>query len=98
MNEPFEPFTTPVEVVPSPQSIIAVKSLATLAVLLSVNVATGPPNGWPGMMLIGGWFCCGVGVSTSVSLTVTGPPTTVSWVWSAVRTTTTVGVKLPSSV
>jgi hypothetical protein len=39
----------PALVVPSPQLIVAVKSPATLAVLLSVKVATVPLKAWPGL-------------------------------------------------
>jgi hypothetical protein len=39
-NEPFAPLTVPVELVPSSQSIVAVKPLARSVLLLSVKVAT----------------------------------------------------------
>ena len=39
-NAPAEPLTVPAVVVPSPQLMVAVKSLAVSLPLLSVNVAT----------------------------------------------------------
>src|SRR6516225_6978337 len=41
---PLAPLTVPVEVVPSPQSMLAVKSLATLRLSLSVKFATTLPS------------------------------------------------------
>ena len=49
VNPPLAPTTVPAVVVPSPQLIVAVKSLATAVVLVSVNVATAPLNGWFGL-------------------------------------------------
>src|SRR5947209_15948583 len=40
MNDPFEPDTVPGVVVPSPQSIVALKALAVSLVLASVKLAT----------------------------------------------------------
>ena len=46
---PFEPLSMPAEVLPSPQSIVMVKSAATFCGLaLSVNVAT--------VTLVSAWF------------------------------------------
>src|SRR5216683_3920071 len=40
VNDPFDPTTVPVVVVPSPQSIVAVKALAVSVKLLTVKLAT----------------------------------------------------------
>ena len=43
VNDPFEPATVPALVVPSPQSMLAVKDAAVSLKLLSLNVATCVP-------------------------------------------------------
>ena len=66
VNVPPPPVTVPALVLPSPQSMVAVKSPATLAVLASVKVATVPLKGMPAWAV----KVTGVPVSTSASVTV----------------------------
>ena len=93
VNDPFDPAIVPVEVVPSPQSIVATKSLASAAVSVSVNVATvtllSSCPGSPDIVLP--WAA-----STSCSMTVTSPMP-VTTVASEVRMRVALSVKSPSS-
>jgi hypothetical protein len=93
VKAPLEPSTVPLVVVPSPQSINAAKSAATLPVNVSVKVATCTLlNGWPAVPLI----LSAVSDSASASLTV-ATPVTVAVALSAVRVSVVVTVSWPSS-
>src|SRR5260370_41398904 len=88
--------TTPAVVVPSPQSMVAVKSAGVLlAALVLTKLATRPLNDWPSVALSVGWM--GLTVSTSASATAMGLLAVALAVLGASSLSTTVTVKGPSS-
>ncbi|MGH3265987.1 MAG: hypothetical protein ACRDNS_28800 [Trebonia sp.] len=90
---PFEPFTVPAELPPSPQAMLALKSVAALAVSLSVKVATVTLlSAWPAVAAR--LAACGVSTSPSATTTV---PVGVMVVPSAARVMATAIGSLPSS-
>ena len=94
MNVPAEPVTVPVELLPSPQLIVAVKSPAAAEVKPSVNVATVPLK--VSLAVAAMVVPTAVSVSASetvadvVALAVTAGTDCVSATWTLI-------VKLPSS-
>ena len=84
VNVPLEPVTEPVELVPSPQLIVAVNWVAVSLVLASVNVAMVPEKVWPSMAVTDTAVTVKPALATSavllaVAVTVPGVSVNVTW-------------------